>query len=37
MVKLHTNHGAITLELDQAKAPLTVANFLSYEIGRAHV
>ena len=30
MVKLHTNHGAITLELDQAKAPLTVANFLSY-------
>ena len=30
MVRLHTNHGAITLELDQAKAPLTVANFLSY-------
>jgi peptidyl-prolyl cis-trans isomerase B (cyclophilin B) len=30
MVKLHTNHGTITLELDQAKAPLTVANFLSY-------
>ena len=30
MVKLHTNHGAITLELDEAKAPLTVANFLSY-------
>jgi peptidyl-prolyl cis-trans isomerase B (cyclophilin B) len=30
MVKLHTNHGAISLELDEAKAPLTVANFLSY-------
>jgi peptidyl-prolyl cis-trans isomerase B (cyclophilin B) len=30
MVKLHTNHGAITLELDEAKAPLTAANFLSY-------
>ena len=30
MVRLHTNHGAITLELDQAKAPLTVANFLGY-------
>jgi peptidyl-prolyl cis-trans isomerase B (cyclophilin B) len=30
MVKLHTNHGIITLELDAAKAPLTVANFLDY-------
>ena len=30
MVKLHTNHGVITLELDATKAPLTVANFLSY-------
>ena len=30
MVKLHTNHGTITLELDTAKAPKTVANFLSY-------
>ena len=30
MVKLHTNHGVITLELNAAKAPLTVANFLSY-------
>src|SRR3974390_2813595 len=30
MVKLHTNHGVITLELDVAKAPLTVANFLEY-------
>jgi peptidyl-prolyl cis-trans isomerase B (cyclophilin B) len=29
-VKLHTNHGAITLELDADKAPLTVANFLAY-------
>lgn len=30
MVKLHTNLGTITLELDQAKAPQTVANFLEY-------
>ena len=30
MVKLHTNHGVITLELDAAKAPVTVENFLSY-------
>lgn len=30
MVKLHTNFGEITLELDAKKAPLTVANFLSY-------
>jgi len=30
MVKLHTNHGVITLELDAAKAPATVANFLQY-------
>ena len=34
MVKLHTNHGTITLELDTAKAPKTVENFLAYvEIG----
>ena len=30
MVKLHTNHGIITLELDAAKAPKTVENFLQY-------
>jgi peptidyl-prolyl cis-trans isomerase B (cyclophilin B) len=30
MIKLTTNHGAITLELDAEKAPKTVANFLSY-------
>jgi peptidyl-prolyl cis-trans isomerase B (cyclophilin B) len=30
MVKLHTNLGVITLELDAAKAPRTVANFLEY-------
>ena len=30
MIKLTTNHGAITLDLDAAKAPVTVANFLSY-------
>lgn len=29
-VKLHTNHGTITLELDADKAPETVKNFLSY-------
>jgi peptidyl-prolyl cis-trans isomerase B (cyclophilin B) len=30
-VELHiANHGVITLELDQEKAPLSVANFLSY-------
>ena len=30
MVKLHTNFGVITLELDAAKAPKTVENFLAY-------
>jgi peptidyl-prolyl cis-trans isomerase B (cyclophilin B) len=30
MVKLHTNFGAITLDLDAAKAPETVKNFLAY-------
>ena len=30
MIKLHTNHGVITLELDAEKAPKTVANFLAY-------
>ena len=30
MVKLHTNHGTITLELDADKAPNTVKNFLGY-------
>jgi len=30
MVKLHTNHGIITLELDAGKAPNTVKNFLEY-------
>src|SRR5690242_1880946 len=30
MVVLHTNHGDITLELDEARAPKTVANFLEY-------
>ena len=29
-VKLHTNHGTITLELDAEKAPETVKNFISY-------
>lgn len=29
-VLLHTNHGMITLELDAANAPLTVANFIDY-------
>jgi peptidyl-prolyl cis-trans isomerase B (cyclophilin B) len=30
MVKLHTNLGIITLELDAEKAPKTVENFLQY-------
>jgi len=30
MVKLHTNHGDITLQLDAEKAPNTVKNFLEY-------
>lgn len=30
MVKLHTNFGTITLELDAERAPETVKNFLSY-------
>jgi peptidyl-prolyl cis-trans isomerase B (cyclophilin B) len=30
MVKLHTNHGIITLQLDAEKAPNTVKNFLDY-------
>ena len=30
MVKLTTNFGNITLELDAEKAPITVANFLQY-------
>jgi peptidyl-prolyl cis-trans isomerase B (cyclophilin B) len=29
-VKLHTNHGDITIELDAAKAPNSAANFLKY-------
>ncbi|NDI20963.1 MAG: peptidyl-prolyl cis-trans isomerase, partial [Burkholderiaceae bacterium] len=29
-VLLKTNHGDITLELDAAKAPKSVANFLAY-------
>ena len=30
MIKLTTNHGAITLDLNAEKAPKTVANFLAY-------
>ncbi|MDX8400192.1 MAG: peptidylprolyl isomerase [Gallionellaceae bacterium] len=30
MVKLHTNYGIITLQLDAEKAPNTVNNFLEY-------
>jgi peptidyl-prolyl cis-trans isomerase B (cyclophilin B) len=30
MVRLHTTFGVITLELDAAKAPKTVENFLAY-------
>ena len=30
MVKLHTNHGDITIELDTEKAPISAKNFLDY-------
>ncbi|MDD2700871.1 MAG: peptidylprolyl isomerase [Sideroxydans sp.] len=30
MVKLETNHGTITLQLDAEKAPVTTQNFLDY-------
>jgi peptidyl-prolyl cis-trans isomerase B (cyclophilin B) len=30
MVKLHTSHGIITIELDEARAPESVKNFLAY-------
>jgi peptidyl-prolyl cis-trans isomerase B (cyclophilin B) len=30
MIKLHTNHGVISLELDADKAPDTAANFTQY-------
>lgn len=30
MIKLHTDHGVITIQLDAAKAPNTVANFIEY-------
>ena len=30
MVKLHTNHGVIALELDEKRAPETARNFLEY-------
>lgn len=30
MIKLHTNYGDITLELDSEKAPVTTQNFIEY-------
>jgi peptidyl-prolyl cis-trans isomerase B (cyclophilin B) len=30
MINLHTNHGLISLELDEAKAPVTAKNFADY-------
>jgi len=30
MIKMHTNYGVIGLELDAAKAPVTVENFMRY-------
>ena len=35
IVELQTNHGVIRIELDEAKAPATVANFLSY-VAKGH-
>ena len=34
-VELHTNHGLITVELDDAKAPKSVENFLAY-VAKGH-
>jgi peptidyl-prolyl cis-trans isomerase B (cyclophilin B) len=33
MIRLHTSHGTISLELDAARAPKTVENFISYVKG----
>ncbi|TFH11941.1 MAG: peptidyl-prolyl cis-trans isomerase [Nitrosomonadales bacterium] len=30
MIKLHTNHGEITIELNYEKAPITAQNFIDY-------
>jgi peptidyl-prolyl cis-trans isomerase B (cyclophilin B) len=30
MIKLHTNHGVIIIDLDNEKAPITVQNFIDY-------
>ena len=30
MIRLHTNHGSISIELDAARAPKTVENFIGY-------
>jgi peptidyl-prolyl cis-trans isomerase B (cyclophilin B) len=30
MIKLNTNHGSVSIELDHARAPETAANFLQY-------
>lgn len=30
MIKMHTNHGVITIELDSEKAPVTAENFRKY-------
>ena len=30
MIRLHTNHGAIDIELDAEKAPVTAKNFIDY-------
>ena len=35
MIKLHTNHGVIALELDADKAPKTVANFVRQSLTEA--
>ncbi|QDX80677.1 hypothetical protein B9N43_05105 [Denitratisoma sp. DHT3] len=35
MIKLHTNHGVITIELDTENAPKTAQNFLDY-VGAGH-
>jgi len=35
MIRLHTSHGSISIELDAARAPKTVENFIGY-VKRGH-
>lgn len=35
MIRLHTNHGVIGIELDEARAPKSAANFIEY-VNKGH-